>query len=849
MTNFQPYPYQLAVAEQILNGKGVILQAPTGAGKTEAAIIPFIHALKHFVPEAFPRKCIYSVPMRVLANQFVEKYRQTVIRNGLEATVAIQTGARPEDPKFESDLIFTTIDQTLSNYLGIPYALSNGQANLNAGAVASSYLVFDEFHLYDPKAIETTVLMLKHLQGAVPFLLMTATFSTTMLAELQAELDPDGQGRVVVIPTDEAGKEAMQALPSQQKTRRYHTVDDLLTAEEVWQRHQQLPAGGRSVAICNTVDRARDLFKKLQELNAEQLTPYLLHSRFYQSDRNDKEERLRNEFHKDRTIRTENSVIFVSTQVIEVGLDITCDVLHTELAPANAVLQRAGRCARYAGETGEVYIYQLPSVEGDSEKTSYAPYHQHGQAEVCQLSWQAFAERSGQVLTFEDEHAVLNQAHGAADERFIEQLRDNRFRQEDMMADAMGYQERGLIRELIRDVNAKSIIIHPDFAPDAEVENPWQWESFSMFSGSVYKAFEELEEKAAEIGHVKRDDEGNTLSELEWVMLRLYQEEDPEESYQTKVQYRWRKIRESNELEGALVVAVHPRLARYTVEAGLELAVDNQTEWQPRQRDKTSPFKRDHSSKCETYQEHIERLYRAYQYQREYDHPTQKGTVLREPLRAEMAYVFNRLEQNFDLPAGTLDQAARLVIGGHDIGKLHENWQAWIHRWQAEYERGTTMADTVMLARPDNYEPDENEDRIKQIKRDSPNHAAEGAYAMLPLTRAWCESLPSGDDEAIDGLFHAINTAIVRHHTATHRGSIKQPYHIHPHGKAALDEAFDLVGLGELPLDEMTLAFDTDEAADLEELLVEPDKPLQMMFSMLFSRVLRLADQRAASQK
>ncbi len=64
-----------------------------------------------------------------------------------------KTGEFAEDPEFTSDLIFTTIDQTLSSLLGVPYGLSQGQSNLNVGAILGSYLVFDEFHLYPEESI------------------------------------------------------------------------------------------------------------------------------------------------------------------------------------------------------------------------------------------------------------------------------------------------------------------------------------------------------------------------------------------------------------------------------------------------------------------------------------------------------------------------------------------------------------------------------------------------------------------------------------------------------------------------------------------------------------------------
>ncbi len=132
----KPREFQNHVANLLLVEKrNVILQAPTGSGKTHAAMLPFLNALEH--KRDFPRKCIYSVPMRVLANQFVTIYKEAVKRAGRDdrIPVNIQTGERPDDPELRSNLIFATIDQTLSSFLISPYSLSRRKANLNAAAV------------------------------------------------------------------------------------------------------------------------------------------------------------------------------------------------------------------------------------------------------------------------------------------------------------------------------------------------------------------------------------------------------------------------------------------------------------------------------------------------------------------------------------------------------------------------------------------------------------------------------------------------------------------------------------------------------------------------------------------
>jgi len=73
------YPFQLSAAEQLLSGHNVVLQAPTGAGKTYGAIFPFLYAKMHQIP--FADRLIYALPQRTLA---VALHTQVKDRHGSE---------------------------------------------------------------------------------------------------------------------------------------------------------------------------------------------------------------------------------------------------------------------------------------------------------------------------------------------------------------------------------------------------------------------------------------------------------------------------------------------------------------------------------------------------------------------------------------------------------------------------------------------------------------------------------------------------------------------------------------------------------------------------------------------
>ena len=91
---------------------------------------------------------------------------------------------------------------------------------------------------------------------------------------------------------------------------------------------------GRSIALANTVGRAQTLFEELRAKldNGSDIRLILLHSRFFRNDRQSKEGLLKSLFGKE----PHDSAILVATQVIEAGIDISCEHLRTEMCPMNA---------------------------------------------------------------------------------------------------------------------------------------------------------------------------------------------------------------------------------------------------------------------------------------------------------------------------------------------------------------------------------------------------------------------------------------------------------------------------------------------------------------------------------
>jgi CRISPR-associated endonuclease/helicase Cas3 len=116
--------------------------------------------------------------------------------------------------------------------------------------------------------------------------------------------------------------------------------------------------GTQTIAVLNTVARARELFDQLRKLIGNDTPCHLLHSRFRPFEK----QRWADLFKSD--IPGEGRIL-IATQVIEAGVDISSSLLITDLAPWSSMVQRFGRCNR-AGEFDAARIFwidQRPKVE------------------------------------------------------------------------------------------------------------------------------------------------------------------------------------------------------------------------------------------------------------------------------------------------------------------------------------------------------------------------------------------------------------------------------------------------------------------------------------------------------
>lgn len=319
-TGHDPYPYQARLAAE---GLPELLSAPTGAGKTVAGVLPWLYRRLVAAPERTPRRLVYVLPQHSLHEQLLERIGQWLGRLGYAGEVGLHHVADGEWRRHpeRTAIVVGTHDLVLSRALMRGFGDATVMAPVSFALLhTDTQWVFDELDPLGP-ALPATV-GLQRLRDEVG----TPSPTATMWMSSEVALPPVRITRLDIDPA--------------------HYIDGLvgaLTAAHV--------PGTRTIAVLNTVERARALYTALRRAGRDVL---LIHPRFRAADRR----RLLSELDG-----TGQDRIVVSAQALEAGIDVSCRTLLTEVASVNSIVQRAGRCNRYGEhpEGGDLLWCEPPS--------------------------------------------------------------------------------------------------------------------------------------------------------------------------------------------------------------------------------------------------------------------------------------------------------------------------------------------------------------------------------------------------------------------------------------------------------------------------------------------------------
>lgn len=312
-----------------LSEKNVVLFAPTGSGKT-----------KFGLNWAFKSKLIYTLPIRVSINAMYERLAKVFgedkvgILHSDSMIYLLEKYMDLERENQELEALFDRVD--LAKNLSLPIIVTTGDQIFTSSLkwpgfekiyslFLYSKIIIDEPQSYSPESLAIIIKTLEeiiNLNGK--FCLMSATINPLILKYLG----------------DYA--EYVQAYSDEDLKRRYSHIISIkelsildCVAEIIEHAKQK-----NVLVICNTVKRSQEVYQVIKEnlKSFEEIPVVLLHSRFLEGQKRQKEEIVISNQRK-------NGIV-ISTQLVEASLDIDYDILFTELASADSLLQRMGRVYR-----------------------------------------------------------------------------------------------------------------------------------------------------------------------------------------------------------------------------------------------------------------------------------------------------------------------------------------------------------------------------------------------------------------------------------------------------------------------------------------------------------------------
>ncbi|EMY78151.1 CRISPR-associated helicase Cas3 [Leptospira weilii serovar Ranarum str. ICFT] len=391
--SFPPRPLQSLMATIVDNVKKpilILIEAPMGEGKTEAALyahlrlqeqlqhrglyvaLPtqatgnsmfrrvseFLESMKH--PHPLDLQLLHGASF--LNDNFTKlKMRGIYSTNSKSANVLAEEWFTHKKRALLSDYGVGTVDQALLSVMNVKHQF------VRIWGLGNRIIVLDEIHAYDmytSTLIEALIEWFFALGSSV--ILMSATLpknkKDSLLRSFGAENmnyaeypritylnNGETESHSISIPKNPDRKMELQLKSAPTDI---NDLSDLLL--------KLVGDGGCAVCIVNTVQRAQDIYSCLSEMKSSDIELFLFHARFPAEERTGKENDILKNFGKDSFEQRPKKAILIATQVVEQSLDIDFDVMVSDLAPIDLILQRAGRLHRHKRENR--FSHSIPTL-------------------------------------------------------------------------------------------------------------------------------------------------------------------------------------------------------------------------------------------------------------------------------------------------------------------------------------------------------------------------------------------------------------------------------------------------------------------------------------------------------
>ncbi|RYU60563.1 CRISPR-associated helicase Cas3' [Methylolobus aquaticus] len=368
----QARPLQLAADRLLARSKGpalMIVEAPMGEGKTELAFLAHLR-----LQAANGHRGLYvALPTQATGNAMFDRaltflqgcspdiqldmqlvhagalldsrvHRLRDVDHSPRESVSASAWFSQRKRPLLSPYGVGTVDQALFATLHVKHHF------VRLWGLANRVVVLDEVHAYDTYTSGLIAALLRWLRAMnCSVVLMSATLPAKTRAAFLGAWGATGAPELPyprVLMTREA-----EVIGEHVECRPLAPVAIVGIAEGLDMLRdaglEALSGGGCGAVIVNTVQRAQDLYRLMQEDCTGDTELLLFHARYPADERSERERQVLAYFGNSADCRRPARALLIATQVVEQSLDVDFDFMLTDLAPVDLLLQRAGRLHRH----------------------------------------------------------------------------------------------------------------------------------------------------------------------------------------------------------------------------------------------------------------------------------------------------------------------------------------------------------------------------------------------------------------------------------------------------------------------------------------------------------------------